>query len=226
VDVAASSATAPAVAAELDFFVTVTSKNAGGSSDARLDLTLPAGYSVTRTYADRGPGCTGTAPTLICDVAWINASTGTHVQIFGTVGQAGEQDLTATVTSLVEREFNPADNTATLKLLPLTTQPAGGGGGTRHRAPAALKPPTVTGKPRVGSVLHASPATWTFRPDRVTYQWQLCTAKGCRSIAGATKPTLRLTGADVGKRLRVVETASTGNATVTSSSLSVAIRKH
>jgi hypothetical protein len=67
--VTASAATSPPVGSELDFFVTVSSKNVGSVSDVRLNLTLPAGYTVTHTYADRGPGCTGAASNLTCDVA-------------------------------------------------------------------------------------------------------------------------------------------------------------
>jgi Domain of unknown function DUF11 len=68
--VTASAATSPPVGSELDFFVTVSSKNVGGASDVRLNVTLPPGYTVTHTYADRGPGCTGAASKLTWDVAW------------------------------------------------------------------------------------------------------------------------------------------------------------
>jgi hypothetical protein len=64
---------------------------------------------------------------LTCDVAWIAPGTGTNVTIWGTVTKAGELDATATVTSLVEPELNPADNTMTLKL---GASGGGGGGGT------------------------------------------------------------------------------------------------
>jgi Domain of unknown function DUF11 len=111
--VTASAATSPPVGSELDFFVTVSSKNVGSVSDVRLNLTLPAGYTVTHTYADRGPGCTGAASNLTCDVAWITGGTDTHVQIFGVVGVAGEQDITATVTPSPETELDSSDNTAT-----------------------------------------------------------------------------------------------------------------
>jgi hypothetical protein len=87
-------------------------ENVGSASDVRLNLTLPAGYTVTHTYADRGPGCTGAASNLTCDVAWITGGTDTHVQIFGVVGVAGEQDITATVTPSPESEFDSSDNTA------------------------------------------------------------------------------------------------------------------
>jgi Ca2+-binding RTX toxin-like protein len=118
VDLTASAGSAPAAGQELLYFVKVSTKTLGASSGARLTITLPAGFEVTRTYADRGPGCTGTAPTLVCDVAWIAAGISTNVTVWGNVGQAGEQDATAVVTSLVEQELAStlSDNTTTLDI--------------------------------------------------------------------------------------------------------------
>src|SRR5581483_2983541 len=120
VELTASATAPPAVGSELLYTIKVTTANVGSASDARLNVTLPAGFTVTRIYADRGPGCTGTAPSLVCDVAWISPGIGTTVMIWGTVGQAGELDATATVSSLLETELaaNLGDNTATLKLVP------------------------------------------------------------------------------------------------------------
>ncbi len=96
-------------------------KSLAVSSDVQLVLTLPSGFTVTRTYADRGAGCKGTAPTLTCAVAWIDPAESTNVTVWGTVGQAGEQDATASVRSLLEPELDStlSDNTTTLKILPL-----------------------------------------------------------------------------------------------------------
>jgi len=43
-------------------------------------------------------------------------------------------------------------------------------------------------------------------PSGAKYQWQLCTAKGCIAIKGATKPTLKLLRSYAGKSVRVRET--------------------
>jgi hypothetical protein len=56
----------------------------------------------------------------------------------------------------------------------------------------------VTGSPRTGSTVR-TPA----KPG-ATYQWQLCTAKGCTAIKGATRPALKLAKAYAGKSVRVV----------------------
>jgi Domain of unknown function DUF11 len=121
VDLTAGATAAPPVGSQLVYVVRVFAKNGQSASDVQLSLTLPAGYVVTKTYADRGSGCRGTAPNLVCDLAWIGpAST---VTITGTVTQAGELDATASVRSVVEPEVDPSDNTATLKLEPAVAKP-------------------------------------------------------------------------------------------------------
>jgi uncharacterized protein DUF11 len=65
----------------------------------------------------------------------------------------------------------------------------------------------VVGAPEVGSSLRVSAAVWNEHPSRVRFQWQVWTASGvCRAIAKPS-PTLKLTRALVGKRVRVSETA-------------------
>jgi hypothetical protein len=214
------------VGSELDYFIAVTSKNAGGSSAVRLDLTLPAGYTLRSSTADRGPGCTGAAPNLSCAVAFINPTTSTHVTLFGTVAQPGELDLTATVKSLAEPEFDAKDNTVTLKLVPVTTTGGGNEGGGGASAPKAVAAPTVSGKAAPGGTLHASAAKWSSTPSKVVYQWQLCKATGCTAIKGATKTTLKVAKSYAGRRVRVVATATIQGTSVKSTSRMVAIRKH
>ena len=86
VDLTSSAATAPPVGSEVIYFVKVSMKNLGNASAVRLDVNLPAGFTVTRIAADRGPGCAGTAPKLTCDVAWIVPGVGSVVTIWGSVG--------------------------------------------------------------------------------------------------------------------------------------------
>ncbi len=226
VDVTANVAQTPAVGSEVIYFVKVSAKGGGSASAVRLDLTLPAGFTVTRTYTDRGPGCTGTAPNLTCDVAWVELGINSNVTIWGTVGQAGEQDLTATVTSLVETETAStlADNTTTLKLLPVAAPPSPAGG--TFTPPARVtRVPSVTGAGRPGGVVRAVPPRWSSPPATIKYQWQLCTTKACRSIAGANKLTLKITRAYVGKSVRLLATATIGSQTLKTYSRQVAIKR-
>lgn len=75
-------------------------------------------------------------------------------------------------------------------------------------------PPVVTGTPRVGRTLTASPGSWSFEPDRVSFEWYA----GARRIG--TGPTLVLDDEElVGERIRVRATASAaGYPAVTASS--------
>jgi len=222
VDVSASASGAPpAVGSELDYYITVSSRNVGGSSAVRLDLALPAGYTLTKTYADRGAGCSGGVPALTCDVAWINQSTSTHVTVSGTVAQAGELDLTATVTSLLEPELDGKDNSLTFKLVPQVFKPPA----TPPTAPSAKAAPTLAGTPVPGRTLRAASAKWSSAPTMVAYQWQLCTSTRCTAIGGATGALLRVVKAYVGRSVRVVETATIDGQTVKSTSRRMAIRK-
>ena len=60
--------------------------------------------------------------------------------------------------------------------------------------------PHVTGTPVTGHTLHVTVVAGA------KYQWQLCTAKGCVAIKGATKSSLKLLRGYAGKSVRVRET--------------------
>ena len=223
----ASAATAPAPGGELDFTITVTTVSVGGTSDARLDLTLPAGYAVTRVVADRGPGCGGTAPALSCDVGWINPNASTTVVVFGTVGQAGAQKLTATATSLLEPELNAADNTAVVELAPASvpapTAP--------FRPPASktvqvtlVSRPAIAGAHRVGALLHARAPRWNAPAQHLRYSWQLCSATACIAISRQHSATLLVGRAAAGRSVRLVVAATVSATAVTVRSATFPIR--
>lgn len=224
VEVTASGQTAPAVGAELDYVITVSTKNSGGASETTLKLTLPAGYIVTGTSADRGPGCSGTAPNLTCDTAFINPTATTHLRITGTVGQAGEEDLTATASSYPEPELDATDNTVTLKLLPPVPAPTPTRGGTGTTA-GAFTPPAIKGTARVGHLLRLTPPTWSSTPTRVRYQWQLCTKIRCAGIPHATKLTLELLPGYAGHTVRLAAVALIDGRAIDSYSRKILIRR-
>jgi hypothetical protein len=83
--------------------------------------------------------------------------------------------------------------------------------------PKPVTVPQVTGTPAVSGlamedeVLRATGANWTG-PGTITKQfwWQRCNinGEGCATIDGKVGPTYKIVPEDVGKRLRVVETAS------------------
>jgi hypothetical protein len=227
VEISPGASTAPAVGGELDYAITVSSKNVGGSSAVRLDVMLPAGYRVTRVDRDRGSGCTGTAPALTCDVAWINPAASTHVWIFGTVGQAGDQTLTATATSLLESELDPGDNalTVTLKAVAAPPRPTPISTTPSTPLPRTLRPPQLTGTAQVGSVVRIASARWSATPTSIRYRWQLCAAGRCAAIVGATDKALKVSQRFSGRSIRAVVIAQFGATRVTSTSARVGVRR-
>ncbi|MDI9890492.1 beta strand repeat-containing protein [Microbacterium sp. IEGM 1404] len=63
--------------------------------------------------------------------------------------------------------------------------------------------PTISGDPRVGSVLTASTGTWAPTPDYFTYQWR----RNGTAISGATASTYTVGAADVGAEITVTAAA-------------------
>jgi WD40 repeat protein len=90
--------------------------------------------------------------------------------------------------------------------------------GTR---PASTKAPAIAGTAAKGAKLTVTAGTWTgTAPITFAYQWERCDVKtlACTAIAHATVATYAPVAADVGKRLRVLVTATNtaGSATATS----------
>lgn len=89
--------------------------------------------------------------------------------------------------------------------------------------PHAITPPTISGKPYVGRTLVATPAVWSAEPTRVVYSWQLCTRTTCTTIKRAATLRLKLTRADRGRSVRIVATATIGDASFVSRSGKLAV---
>jgi hypothetical protein len=58
---------------------------------------------------------------------------------------------------------------------------------------------------------------WAGAPRSVTSRWQRCSLTRCVDISGATQLTYRVRAADIGSRLRVVSTASSGGGSASAS---------
>jgi hypothetical protein len=97
---------------------------------------------------------------------------------------------------------------------------AGVASAVARAVPANTSLPSIGGSARDGSVLTASHGSWSGNPTSYGYAWQRCDTAGgsCAAITGATSKQYTLTSADVGRRLRVVVTAtnSSGSGTATS----------
>jgi len=71
--------------------------------------------------------------------------------------------------------------------------------------------PMVSGSARPGSILVATAGEWSGTgPLSLTYQWQACDAVEvvCSDLPGEAAPVMRVTAAHLGRRLRVVVTAT------------------
>jgi hypothetical protein len=77
-------------------------------------------------------------------------------------------------------------------------------------APTALSPPAVLGIASPGQVLNAAPSAWTGEPTSRSVQWEDCDPSGqaCSPSLSATGPTYVIPAGEIGRRIRVRETAS------------------
>src|SRR4051794_804239 len=85
-------------------------------------------------------------------------------------------------------------------------------------SPANTSLPTISGTPRVGQALTASPGSWTgTAPITYAYQWRRCDTS-CNDVSGATSATYVAASADLGLKLAVAVTAtnSAGSSSATS----------
>ena len=75
--------------------------------------------------------------------------------------------------------------------------------------PVNQAPPAIKGEDRAGQTLTESHGSWTNEPSSYTYQWERCDVHGenCVFPANSTEQTYKLTSGDVGKTIRVIETA-------------------
>jgi hypothetical protein len=92
--------------------------------------------------------------------------------------------------------------------------------------PSNTTPPAVTGTAVVGETLTAVAGSWTGTPPLTfALAWQRCDAGGgsCATIGGATGQTYLVTAADIGSTLRVLETATNGEGSVSVQSAPTAV---
>jgi uncharacterized delta-60 repeat protein len=85
------------------------------------------------------------------------------------------------------------------------------GGSAAGTAPTNASPPTISGTATEGQTLTVNPGAWTgSTPINHTYQWRRCDSTGanCVDVAAATATIYALAAADVGRTIRVRETAT------------------
>lgn len=141
---------------------------------------------------------------------------------------AAGADCVATATQGTAYPVTLADAGRGLRLAVTATNAAGSA--TAHSpvvpvpvpAPANLNAPGLTGVAQEGVTLEVSPGAWDGPdPLNYSYAWERCNGDlaNCSTIDGATAAQYALTAADVGSRVRAVETATNpgGSASAASS---------
>jgi hypothetical protein len=92
--------------------------------------------------------------------------------------------------------------------------------------PSNASPPVITGTAVAGETLTAAAGSWTGTPP-ITFAlaWQRCDASGgsCVAIAGETAQTYLVGAADIGSTLRVAETATNGEGSMSAPSAQTAV---
>lgn len=130
------------------------------------------------------------------------------------------------------RQYTLTDNDVGYKLEVRVTATNSAGSGTATSqptpaiaaagsTPAVVVRPSISGDPRDGQTLTASPGTWNgTKPITFTYQWNRCdqTGAACAAIGGATAQTYAVTASDVGHTLRVHVTAKNAKGTASADS--------
>ena len=195
----------------------------GGSSGAAFNQRIGTGtYELQQEYSNGASGCLLEAAAGAPSVTGFSPASGapgTQVTISG-AGLAGTTAISFAGTSATFAV--QSDSTV------VATVPAGAVGGTiavttpagtatsatafvvtAASPPANTAGPSISGAPRVGQVLTASPGTWTgVATITYSYIWARCASGTCVAIAGATGSTYVPVLADVGASLRVLVTAA------------------
>jgi hypothetical protein len=206
--------------------VAVTATNDFGTATATSDPTnVLVGLAPTNSFRPSISGTetsgsvlfasngtwTGSTPlTFTYDWRRCNASGGSCASIAGATTQSYVvQSIDVGATIVVAVTAKNAAGSATAVSGPTGVIQAGTGSPTSR--PAVTTPPSFTGVLARGQTLRAASGGWSgSTPMTFAYQWQRCPATGsaCTAIASATRTTYALTATDVGKRIRLMVTAS------------------
>ena len=140
----------------------------------------------------------------------------TYCVLVDSIGRAVEFDpggsgaTTSTVIATGESMSGVACATPALCVAVDTAGDAFSGAGKLPRIPVATGRPSVSGVALQGRLLRGSTRGWSGVRTSLRLQWLRCSRQGrsCRTIPGANALSYRLTAADAGHRLRLVEQAA------------------
>ena len=199
--------------------VSVRASNDAGNATA---ASLPTGAVTTPPVADPSdrPATTGTVADGATLTAHDGTWTGTLPMTFSYVWQRCDGGSCTDIPGATNTTYTltGADVGNTIRVAVTATNSAGQATATsvptapvQPTAPANVVLPTIAGTANDGATLSAVDGNWTGTAPIVhAYQWQRCdaTGAGCVDIAGATASGYALTGADVGRTLRVEVTGT------------------
>jgi Tol biopolymer transport system component/uncharacterized protein YukE len=198
--------------------VDLTATNTAGSATARSNATAVIASGVPANTV--APSISGT-PRVGQSVSafrgsWTGAAPITYTYQWQRCSSGGSGCGNITGAALSSYTPATADSGSTLRVIVTASNSAGSATATSPAsvavtlaAPSNTADPVITGSPRTGQVLTASPGTWTGSPT-YQYQWQRCDRDGddCVDIARATSSRYTVAAADLGKTLIVVVTAT------------------
>ena len=197
-----------------------TASNAGGSGGPATSVAT-AVVLVAAPHATSSPTITGTSQQgqilTEHDGSWANSPTGYAYQwlrcnangencaaIVGAAAQkyvpvaadVGHALAVQEIASNAGGASNPAQSSLTAAVVP--------------PVPVSTAPPSITGSVEQGQKLTEQHGAWTNSPTAYGYQWLRCAedGEGCTPIAGATGQSYMPVAEDVGRTIRVQETAS------------------
>ena len=182
----------------------------GGTTTVGQTLTAGEGSwsNAPTSYAYQWLRCNGGGNSCV------NVANGTQ-QTYTLVGADAGHTMRVRVTA------TNADGSASAQ----SAQTAAVVAATSSAAPKNTSVPAISGTPKVGQTLTASPGSWSGSPTSFAYQWQDCNVDAvvCTSISGATGQTYGVRLSDLGFRVRVVVTAKNAKGTGTAASAPTAV---
>jgi hypothetical protein len=189
------------------------------SAPRNLSAPTIAGKATVAAKLSASPGTWSNSPTSYT-YKWMRCDP-TGAKCAGTTGGSS---AIYTIT--------PADAGATLRVTVSAYNAAGHSSATSAPSavvvsgrPRNLTRPAITGTAHEGSVLTASPGSWSGTPSSYAYTWKRCNTRGrlCLPVLGARSASYILTPPDLAARLRVTVTAynSAGHSSSTSAASAV-----
>ncbi len=165
-----------------------------------LPNTRPwSGGGNARYWGTSNPGITDDVPTVGAIAWW-----GAYVKPAGAAGHVAYVEQVVSPDEIVVSQDSWGGDFSWARITRDSGRWPSGFVHFNDLALSSTAPPVVYGSTRVGSVLSATTGTWNASDLTYSYTWKA----GRRKIAGATAPTVQLTTAEQGKKIRVKVTAT------------------